>query len=533
VAKLKPDEILKRVKKEGFERVWAESASLIPMRRMKKALVKLGKTHPVFDLVQKLRRSFIRLGFSEVLNPIVVDEAEIYKQYGPEAAVILDRCYYLATLPKPEIGLSKDKREELEKLGVKLTHEKLERLQRVLRDYKKGVIASDDLVEKIAEALEVSDIEATRVITKVFPEFMALKSQPTTLTLRSHMTSVWFGTLQALQHKVEMPLRLFSIDFKFRREQQEDPTHLRSSFVASCVVMDGNVSVKDCEEIVEKLLAPFGIKKFRFVKKKVTSRYYTPGTEYEAFVYFPAANKWVEVANFGLYNPIALARYGIEHPVLNVGVGVERVAMILSGELDMRRLAYPQFYAEWTLSDAQIAKVIKVAQQPKTQEGKKLLDSIIKTALRYAEKTSPCEFTAFKGSFLGRNVEVAVYEPDIGAKLLGPAALNKIYVYDSNVLGIPARGLEEKPLVQKARKNGVSTGIRYLDAVAALTVSKIEEAVEKGGSEEVNIRVRMAKLPSDVNIQVGDVAQRYITGKKRIIDVRGPVFVGIKAKIFK
>jgi len=531
--KLNPDEILKRVKKEGFERVWAESANLIPMRGMKNAPIKTGKTHPVFDLIQKLRRSFIELGFNEVLNPMIVDEAEIYKQYGPEAVVILDRCYYLATLPKPEIGLSKEKREELERLGVQLNRESLAKLQRVLRDYKKGVIASDDLIEKISETLEVSDINATRIVSKVFPEFMELKPQPTKLTLRSHMTSVWFGTLQALQHKVGIPLQLFSIDFKFRREQQEDPTHLRSSFVASCVVMDEDVSVNDGKEIVEKILTPFEIKKIRFDKKKVTSRYYVPGTEFEAFAYFPALNRWVEVADFGLYSPIALARYGIEYPVLNVGVGVERITMMLSGELDMRKLAYPQFYTELTLSDTQIAKEIKVAQRPETQEGKELLNSIIKTALMYAERTSPCEFTAFKGSFLSKNLEVSVYEPDMGTRLLGPAALNEIYVYDGNVLGIPARGLEEKALVQKAREKGIKTNIRYLDAVAALAVSKIEEAVKKGGLEEVSVRVRMAKLPSDVNIQVDDIAQRYITGKNRIIDVRGPVFVGVKAKIVK
>jgi len=30
LGRLKPDEILRRVEKEGFERVWRESASLLP-----------------------------------------------------------------------------------------------------------------------------------------------------------------------------------------------------------------------------------------------------------------------------------------------------------------------------------------------------------------------------------------------------------------------------------------------------------------------------------------------------------------------
>lgn len=121
MVKLNPNEILKWVEKEGFEKVWTESASLIPIRKkgVSRAPIKPGKTHSIFDLVQKLRQSFITLGFTEILNPIIIDETEIYKQYGPEAAIILDRCYYLASFPRPDIGLGKDKCAELEKLDRK------------------------------------------------------------------------------------------------------------------------------------------------------------------------------------------------------------------------------------------------------------------------------------------------------------------------------------------------------------------------------------------------------------------------------
>lgn len=533
MVKLNPNEILKWVEKEGFEKVWTESASLIPIRKkgVSRAPIKPGKTHSIFDLVQKLRQSFITLGFTEILNPIIIDETEIYKQYGPEAAIILDRCYYLASFPRPDIGLGKDKCAELEKLGIALTSEKIESLQTVLRSYKKGELASDDLVESVAGSLEISDTNATAVIEKVFPEFATLKPQPSTLTLRSHMTSAWFGTLQALQHKTELPIKLFSIDVKFRREQQEDPTHLRSSFVASCVIMDEELAVEDGEEITKALLQPLGFSQFNFVKKKITSRYYTSGTEYEGFVYFPAMKRWVEIIDYGIYSPIALAKYGLEYPVLNAGLGVERVAMLLQNETDIRRLAYPYSYAEWELSDVQIAEMIQIVQQPKTPEGKKLLEAIVKTALLHAPKSSPCEYLAFKGKFSECTVEVSVYEPDTGTKLLGPAALNTVYVYDGNVLGIPAAGFEEKPLVHEAREKGISTQMRYLDAIAALAASEIEEAARKGSPKEVSVRVRMAKNLGDVNLKISEIALRYITGKGKKIAVGGPVFVGIKAKI--
>ncbi len=533
MGKLNPNKILKWVEREGFEKVWAQSASLLPPKKKgaKPAPAKAGKTHPIFDLVQKFRQAFIKLGFNEILNPLVVDETEVYKQYGPEAAIILDRCYYLASLPRPEIGLGLDKTEELAKLSIALTPEKTEKLQAVLRRYKKGEIDSDDLVQSLAESLGVSDADAIAVIEKVFPEFAALKPQPSTLILRSHMTSAWFNTLKSLQYKTELPIKLFSVDYKFRREQQEDATHLRSSYVASCVVMDEEVDVKDGEEITKAILQPLGFKRFKFVKKKVTSRYYAPGTEYEGFVYFPAMKQWVEVVDYGIYNPIALAKYGIEYPVLNVGIGVERVAMLLQGETDIRRLAYPYEYAEWVMSDTQIASMVQIAKQPKTPQGEKLQKAIIKTAIKYAKKPSPCEFTAFKGKVFGRTLEVSVYEPDVGTKLLGPAALNSVYVYDGNILGIPAKGLEDKPLVKEARKKGISTKIRYLDAVAAQAAAEIEQAARVGRPKIISVRTKMAKLPSDVNIQISDVAQRYVTGKNRIISVKGPVFVGVKAKI--
>src|SRR3972149_34179 len=159
MGKLSPYEILKRVEREGFERVWQGRAQYLPKptRRIDFAAVKPSSPHPLPDLMQRMRLSFLKLGFMEVSNPIIVDEAEVYKQYGSEASVILDRCYYLATLPRPDIGLSKAKSQEIERLGVALTEKKTLALQKVLRDYKKGEIDSDDLVEKMAASLEIQD----------------------------------------------------------------------------------------------------------------------------------------------------------------------------------------------------------------------------------------------------------------------------------------------------------------------------------------------------------------------------------------
>ncbi len=46
----------------------------------------------------------------------------------------------------------------------------------------------------------------------------------------------------------------------------------------------------------------------------------------------------------------------------------------------------------------------------------------------------------------------------------------------------------------------------------------------------MTVRVKMAKLPSDVNVVIADPAMRYITGRNKRIDVRGPVFTAIEAR---
>jgi len=528
------NDILERVEKEGFEKVWKESSNLIPKSSRSLDLLsgKPGAPHPIYELIQKLRRRFLSLGFDEVFNPVIVEENEIYRQYGPEAPIILDRCYYLAALPRPDIGISRAKCEEIERLGVELTSSKISALKKVFREYKKGRVESDDLIEKISEALSISDDLATHITSQVFPEFSDLKPEPSKLTLRSHMTSAWFLTLQALQHRMELPLKLFSVDVRFRREQREDSTHLRVHHSASCVVMSDELNVEEGERITRMLLKPLGFRGFRFVKKKVTSKYYAPGMEYEGFVYNSSLKEWVEVVDYGIYSPIALARYDLEHPVLNVGLGVERLAMILYNENDVRRLVYPQFYTELVLTDQDIARTVRLGAEPKTRKAKEIGEKIISEALRHRDAMGPCEFLIYEGEILGKKIRVYIYENEEDATLLGAAAENRIFVHNGNIIGAPLKGMDDNPLIREAREKGIDIGVRYIDGVASLAAAKIEEAL-KMGLKTVNVRVRMARRLSDINLEVGEIALRFITNRKKKIIITGPIFLGIRAEIIE
>lgn len=333
------------------------------------------------------------------------------------------------------------------------------------------------------------------------------------------MTALWFPVLSVEQNKREFPVQFFTIGRKFRREQRLDATHLYASYTASFVIMAEEITLEDGMDIVGEFIKKIGFEKVDFRFKKATSKYYAPQTEFEIFVKHPKTGEWLEVGDSGFYSPVSLAKFGIEYPVFNAGFGVERFVMIRTGESDIRRLSYPYFYKEMEFTDEEIAKGIYIEEKPRTEIGKKIMEELIKTAETCKDEGSPCEFVVWKGAINGKKVTVKIWERDKDTRLLGVAALNRIYVLDGNILGLP----EDKEM-------GTPTDIRYLDALVALAARRIEEMIEKN-EREINIRIRMAKKSSDVNIGIKTPIRRFITSNSKKIDIRGPVFFGVTAII--
>ena len=254
---------------EDFESAWRKSVEVLSDKTLNERYplrqFEYGEEHPVFKTIQELRQAYLSLGFKEVLNPIIVEDVHVKKQFGKEALAVLDRCFYLATLPKPNIGISADRVAMIEKIiGKKLSDDDVKALQKVFHAFKKGRIDGDDLAFEIANVLGVEDIKAVKILDEVFPEFKELKPIPTSLTLRSHMTTGWFITLSKIADKMPLPIKLFSVDRCFRREQGESAVRLYSYFSASCVVVDEDVSVDDGKAIATALLKRFGFEKFKF-----------------------------------------------------------------------------------------------------------------------------------------------------------------------------------------------------------------------------------------------------------------------------
>ncbi len=458
------------------------------------------KKHLLTKYSDKARKILMKMGFEEVyLKPILPDK-HVKKQYGPEAPAILDRLFYIATLPRPDIGLSKNKKDKIKK-KIK-GFNKFKKLKKVLKDYKRNKIShGEDFTEELVTKLGITSKQAFFLINEVFYELKNIKPEPTNHALISHATTAWFPTLQKVVNKKKTPICLFSFPWRHRREQREDATHLKSHYNLSMVIMNPLITIHDGMKITKKFFKKMGFERIIFKKKPNQPAYYENGTNYEVFVKYN--NKLIEVSEIGMYDKKALKKYGINMNVFNSGPGLGRIIMIKEKIDDIRKVHYPEFYEELELSDEELADMIKIDKKPNTKEGKKLVKDIIKKAKKNREKKAPLTIKV--------NESVEIYEPDKGVNLLGPAALNKIVVKESNVLGV-------------LKKQGADTNITILEAVANLAGHKYEQ------KKSFDIRVTMVNSTSDVNIKINPVARKYITSKKKRIDIKGPVFIGIRKK---
>ena len=492
---------IKSKAKSNFTDAWIATAKLIPTGT-EISLARKGKPHLVRELIQKSRQILLNLGFDEVENLTMLPDSDVVKQYGPEARVILDRAFYLAELPRPDIGLSARRIAQLKKIAEEID---IERLQTILRNYKKGEIEADNLIEELIAGLGITDYQATELLDKVFPEIKELQPVPSNKTLRSHMTATWFHTLAALQDKASFPVALFSVGPRYRNEQREDAQHLRFHHSASIVVMDPEMSLDAGRAITRDVMQQYGFSDIKFETKIATSKYYTPGQEQEVFVNYKGT--WLEIADIGMYSPVALANFDIKYPVFNAGFGIERLGMLIYEIDDVRKLAYPQFSVT-EYSDEEIAKSITYIASPETARGQKIARAIEETARRHKDEIAPCEFSAWKD----KSIEVKVVEKEAGKRLIGPAGFNEICVANGSIYSdvVPS---------------GIHTGINYMHAIATGAAAAIESS-----NDNLLYQVKTIKHLSDLNLQIPEAVRQHIEGQQKKIGVAGAVFVTIEAK---
>ncbi|MHA1150917.1 MAG: O-phosphoserine--tRNA ligase [Promethearchaeota archaeon] len=512
---------IKRKARINYEKAWNDTKNLLKLKGNLFSLEKKGKSHPVQDFISEARKKMIALGLEELILPMFIEENEIYKQYGPEAVLILDRLFYVAGLPRPDIGISNEKIDKLKEIVPNF--DKLEELKIIFRRYKKGDIEADDLIEVFLEELQIEESQATEIIDKIFPELKDLKPIPTKSTLRSHTTALWFKVLGELIKKKKLPLQYFTICPKFRREQKIDATHLYDSNTLSLVILAEEISLEDCQNLASTICRELGFENSKSKVKKATSKYYAPQTEFEIFVEHPKTKQWIEIGDGGFYSPVSLAQYGINQPVFNIGFGVERICMIKTGIEDIRKLVYPYFYEDISFSDIEIVNGIKYKYIPLTEKGIEIKNAIIEKAIAHKDDKSPIEIVVWEGMIKDKKISVKIWEKDDGVKLLGPAALNKIWVKDGEILGVSSK---------KTVEDGIDSGKTYLEGVACEMAYNVEVMVDQN-KDAYEHRVKMCARASEVNLELDDIILEYIHSKQKKFDIRGPVFLGLSFEVVK
>ena len=507
------EEIRKRAK-EDFDKTWRETAAPVMGKGKFKFPKRKGKEHLLMKYVFQIRKTLLDMGFDEVITPVIQPPEEIVKQYGPEAPAILDRIYYLAALPRPDIGLSNRKKEQI--TGKIPGFGKFDPLQEILMRYKRGEIeGGEDFTEILIKELGVDTAQAHFMINEVFPELKNIRPEPLNLSLISHATTAWFPTLARMQDTSEFPVMLFSMVWRFRREQKEDAKHLRAHLNLSMVVMDPNFKIDNGKELTEKFFKSLGFSEVKFETKPNQPAYYAPGTNYEVFIRHPKIG-WIEVTEIGMYSPVALANYKIPYPVFNSGPGLGRIVMALEKIDDIRVLYYPHtFRGDFT--DKELAQSIELIQKPETEEGKKLVKIIEEGILKHADDIGVVKSEVFSGTVKGKPLKLSICEIEEGKKLLGPGGLNDLYVYSGDIVAVKPGNAKFADVEAKGAKV-----MSFLEALS----NELAARLEKGERGMMTIKY-VDTLPS-LNLKLTKEAERFMQDNQKEVKIASPIFVDVE-----
>ena len=247
-----------------------------------------AKLHPLTQIIKKIRKIFIMMGFDEVEGPYVVnafwDMDALFIPQDHPAREMQDTFY----LKKPDRIPVEDK-EYMEK--VKEMHENGGGISRGWRY---------EWREDVAERA----------------------------MLRTHTT---VNSIRYLYEHREPPVRMFSIGRVFRRENM-DSTHLPEFTQIEGIYMDEDANFQVLLGILKEFYSLMGFPTIRFRPS------YFPYTEPSLEVEVHYNGKWLELGGAGIFRPEVTEPLGIEYPVLAWGLGLERLAMITLGLKDIRDL---------------------------------------------------------------------------------------------------------------------------------------------------------------------------------------------------
>jgi len=253
-----------------------------------------GKPHPLVELIEKIRRIFLEMGFEEIEGNYV------------------ESCFW-----------------NMDVLFIPQDHPARE--------------MQDTLYCKTPSEIPIEDEKLLETIARIHENggntnstgwgYKFSKEEGRKALLRTHTT---VNTIRYLYYHPTPPAKVFSIGKVFRKENINS-THLPEFYQIEGIIHEENANFQQLIGILKEFYRRMGFEKIRFRPG------YFPYTEpsMEVDVYWN--NQWMELGGSGIFRPEVTEPVGVKNPVLAWGLGLERLAMLKFGLKDMRTLYTSDF----------------------------------------------------------------------------------------------------------------------------------------------------------------------------------------------
>ncbi len=244
-----------------------------------------GKEHAFQRTLDKVRRVFLELGFSEIVSPWVESsfwDFDALFQPQDHPARDMQDTFYVA---RPD----------------------------------RTKLPDDRLVERVRETHENGGGTGSSGWQYAWNRELAHKP-----VLRTHTTAATIRALSA--HKSGTPGKYFVIGPVFRRETV-DYKHLPMFHQVDGIIVDAKGSLASLLGTLGAFYGKMGFPKVRFRPS------FFPYTEpsAEAYLWFESRQEWVEMGGCGIFRPEVTQPLGVRDRVLAWGLGLERLAMMIHG----------------------------------------------------------------------------------------------------------------------------------------------------------------------------------------------------------
>ncbi|OGS48471.1 MAG: hypothetical protein A3K68_08000 [Euryarchaeota archaeon RBG_16_68_13] len=255
-------------------------------------LVRPGKRHVLGAYIERIRRIFLSMGFTEIrgdfVQPAFWSFDALFQPQDHPARDQLDTFYLSrpATMPLP----------------------------------------GEEVVRKVADAHEMGGGTGSTGWRYRWDRGEAERA-----VLRPHTTPV---TLKHLSEHRDPPQKAFILGRNFRRDAI-DWKHLPEFHQIEGVVMEEGASLATLMGVIEEFYHRLGFTRIKF--RPGYFPYTEPSMEPEGQL---PDGRWVELGGSGLFRPEVTRPLGIGAPVIAWGLGLERLIMVLEGLSDIRQLYF-------------------------------------------------------------------------------------------------------------------------------------------------------------------------------------------------